>query len=145
MRSVTFLKGPPLYPCPLPVNTKIPSDRAPVTHGQRDIRASSEEMVDLPRYPLMLHPRARYRIRTAGHNAHAGWVVSPFEPAGWRSFPAAGWSGILGASAPRIQEAVMEPVKDSSHLYEVERRARHAERPGFRISELQIAPSQRVP
>ncbi len=39
----------------------------------------------------------------------------------------------------------MEPVKDSSHLYEVERRARHAERPGFRISELQIAPSQRVP
>jgi quercetin dioxygenase-like cupin family protein len=39
----------------------------------------------------------------------------------------------------------MEPVKDSSHLYEVERRARHAERPGFRISELQISPSQQVP
>jgi quercetin dioxygenase-like cupin family protein len=39
----------------------------------------------------------------------------------------------------------METVKDSSHLYEVERRARHAERPGFRISELQISPSQRVP
>lgn len=39
----------------------------------------------------------------------------------------------------------MEAVTDSSHLYEVERRARHAERPGFRISELQISPSQRVP
>ena len=39
----------------------------------------------------------------------------------------------------------MEPVKDSSHLYEVERRARHAERPGFRISELQIGPKQQVP
>jgi quercetin dioxygenase-like cupin family protein len=39
----------------------------------------------------------------------------------------------------------MESVKDSSHLYEVERRARHAERPGFRISELQISPSQQVP
>ena len=39
----------------------------------------------------------------------------------------------------------MEAVKDSSHLYEVERRARHAERPGFRISELQIAPTQNVP
>ena len=39
----------------------------------------------------------------------------------------------------------MEPVKDSSHLYEVERRARHAERPGFRITELQISPAQRVP
>ena len=39
----------------------------------------------------------------------------------------------------------MEPVKDASHLYEVERRARHAERPGFRISELQISPTQQVP
>ena len=36
-------------------------------------------------------------------------------------------------------------VKDSSSLYEVERRARHAERPGFRISELQIGPTQQVP
>ena len=39
----------------------------------------------------------------------------------------------------------MDAVKDSSHLYEVERRARHAERPGFRISELQISPTQQVP
>jgi mannose-6-phosphate isomerase-like protein (cupin superfamily) len=37
------------------------------------------------------------------------------------------------------------PVTDASHLYEVERRARHAERPGFRISELQIGPAQQVP
>lgn len=36
-------------------------------------------------------------------------------------------------------------VKDASHLYEVERRARHAERPGFRISELQLSPTQTVP
>jgi quercetin dioxygenase-like cupin family protein len=43
-------------------------------------------------------------------------------------------------------EAVERPgVKDASHLYEVERRARHAERPGFRISELQIGPRQQVP
>jgi quercetin dioxygenase-like cupin family protein len=39
----------------------------------------------------------------------------------------------------------MQAVTDSSHLYEVERRARHAERPGFRITELQISASQRVP
>jgi quercetin dioxygenase-like cupin family protein len=39
----------------------------------------------------------------------------------------------------------MEAVKDASHLYEVERRARHAERPGFHITELQISPSQKVP
>ena len=39
----------------------------------------------------------------------------------------------------------MEPVKDASHLYEVEHRAIHAERPGFRISELRISPTQQVP
>jgi quercetin dioxygenase-like cupin family protein len=38
-----------------------------------------------------------------------------------------------------------EPLKDASHLYEVERRAYHAERQGFRISELQISPTQTVP
>jgi quercetin dioxygenase-like cupin family protein len=36
-------------------------------------------------------------------------------------------------------------VKDSSSLYEVERRAYHAARPGFRIAELQISPTQKVP
>jgi len=39
----------------------------------------------------------------------------------------------------------MEAVKDGTHLYEVERRAYHAERPGFRINELQISPAQKVP
>jgi mannose-6-phosphate isomerase-like protein (cupin superfamily) len=39
----------------------------------------------------------------------------------------------------------MDPLKDASHLYEVERRARHAERAGFRISELQLSPTQQVP
>jgi len=38
-----------------------------------------------------------------------------------------------------------DALKDASHLYEVERRAYHAERPGFRISELQISPAQTVP
>jgi mannose-6-phosphate isomerase-like protein (cupin superfamily) len=39
----------------------------------------------------------------------------------------------------------MEPVKDASHLYAVERRAHHAARPGFRITELQLGPRQQVP
>ena len=39
----------------------------------------------------------------------------------------------------------MEGFKDASGLYEVERRARHAERPGFRINELQLSPTQKVP
>jgi mannose-6-phosphate isomerase-like protein (cupin superfamily) len=38
-----------------------------------------------------------------------------------------------------------EPMKDASHHYEVERRALHADRPGFRISEIQIGPAQKVP
>ena len=38
-----------------------------------------------------------------------------------------------------------QAVKDASHLYEVERRAEHAARPGFRISELQLSPTQKVP
>src|SRR5262249_50809129 len=37
------------------------------------------------------------------------------------------------------------PLKDASHLYEVERRAQHAARPGFRITELQLSPTQKVP
>lgn len=39
----------------------------------------------------------------------------------------------------------MEAMKDGSHLYAVERRDEHATRPGFRITELQISPSQKVP
>ena len=39
----------------------------------------------------------------------------------------------------------MEALRDATHLYEVERRARYAERPGFRITELQIGPGQQVP
>ena len=40
-------------------------------------------------------------------------------------------------STPRTLEA----VKDASHLYEVERRAYHLQRPGFRIAELQLSPT----
>jgi quercetin dioxygenase-like cupin family protein len=39
----------------------------------------------------------------------------------------------------------MQELKDSSALYEVERRAIHAARSGFRIAELQISPTQKVP
>ena len=38
-----------------------------------------------------------------------------------------------------------QPVKDASPLYEVERRAHHAARPGFRITELQLSATQKVP
>src|SRR4029079_3050353 len=36
-------------------------------------------------------------------------------------------------------------VKDASHLYEVERRAYHLQRPGFRIAELQLSATQTGP
>ena len=38
-----------------------------------------------------------------------------------------------------------EALKDASHLYEVERRAYHLQRPGFRVAELQLSPVQKVP
>lgn len=37
------------------------------------------------------------------------------------------------------------PLADASHLYEVERRVYYAERLGFRIGELQLSPTQKVP
>src|SRR4051812_28936730 len=52
---------------------------------------------------------------------------------------------VLERGASMKADRKLEPVKDASHLYEVERRARHAERPGFRISELQLSPTQTVP
>jgi quercetin dioxygenase-like cupin family protein len=39
----------------------------------------------------------------------------------------------------------MEAINEKGKLYEVERRAYHGVRPGFRIAELQIGPTQRVP
>ena len=39
----------------------------------------------------------------------------------------------------------MSTLKDGTALYEVERRARYGERPGFRITELQIGPTQEIP
>jgi len=39
----------------------------------------------------------------------------------------------------------MKGVKDAGGFYEVERRTYHAMRPGFRIAELQIGPTQTVP
>jgi len=39
----------------------------------------------------------------------------------------------------------MQPIKNASHLYEVERRDEHAARSGFRITELQISSEQKVP
>jgi mannose-6-phosphate isomerase-like protein (cupin superfamily) len=43
------------------------------------------------------------------------------------------------------EQHAMKAVTDASGLYEVERRAYHAARPGFRIAELQIGPAQKVP
>ncbi|HEY7679230.1 MAG TPA: cupin domain-containing protein [Terriglobia bacterium] len=39
----------------------------------------------------------------------------------------------------------METLKDATHLYEVEHRAQHAARAGFRIQEIQISKTQKVP
>ena len=38
-----------------------------------------------------------------------------------------------------------QPLKNADHLYEVEFRAYHLERPGFRISELKLSAQQSIP
>jgi quercetin dioxygenase-like cupin family protein len=64
--------------------------------------------------------------------------------------PLCGAGRTLGAIAhnavfSREAFAMQQAVKNASGFYEVERRATHAERPGFRITELQISPTQQVP
>jgi len=44
-----------------------------------------------------------------------------------------------------MEIAAMQPEKDVSRPYEVERRSHHAARPGFRIAEMQISPTQTIP
>jgi quercetin dioxygenase-like cupin family protein len=39
----------------------------------------------------------------------------------------------------------MPALKDATHLYGVESRSIYGERPGFKITELKISPSQRIP
>src|SRR5262245_172100 len=53
---------------------------------------------------------------------------------------------MMQRGCPSGEHVMSKPaVKDASGLYEVERRAYHAVRPGFRIAELQISPTQKVP
>src|SRR6266566_4114716 len=82
-----------------------------------------------PQVPARNRPGARHSEKSlAGRN---GFSISPGR-----------YTGRLSA---QFKEAVMEAVKDASHLYEVERRTIHAARPGFRINEIQISPKQKVP
>jgi quercetin dioxygenase-like cupin family protein len=51
----------------------------------------------------------------------------------------------MNKNMERTLMAESQPLRDASHLYEVERRVYYAERPGFRIGELQLSPTQKVP
>jgi quercetin dioxygenase-like cupin family protein len=44
-----------------------------------------------------------------------------------------------------LERVHVQPLNAAGRTYEVERRADHAVRPGFRIVEMQIGPTQRVP
>jgi quercetin dioxygenase-like cupin family protein len=44
-----------------------------------------------------------------------------------------------------LERVHVQPLNAAGRTYEVERRAHHAVRPGFRIVEMQIGPTQRVP
>src|SRR5262245_27587564 len=49
------------------------------------------------------------------------------------------------ARGHRSRRHAMEALKDGTALYEVERRVEHAARPGFRITEIQLSSTQKVP
>src|SRR5947208_9363706 len=85
---------------------------------------------------------SRYARRTTSGTSSRRLVSAPPSRSPWRVRA----RGATCASRwRRTRRMDMQGVKDASALYEVERRARHAERPGFRISELQISPTQQVP
>src|SRR5437867_4425983 len=85
---------------------------------------------------------SRYARRTTSGTSSRRLVSAPPSRSPWRVRA----RGATCASRwRRTRRMDMQGVKDSSALYEVERRARHAERPGFRINELQISPKQQVP
>jgi quercetin dioxygenase-like cupin family protein len=44
-----------------------------------------------------------------------------------------------------LKKVHMQPLNAAARTYEVERRAYHAVRPGFRIAEMQIGPAQTIP
>jgi quercetin dioxygenase-like cupin family protein len=52
---------------------------------------------------------------------------------------------LAGHIRQEMETAAMQPVKDTSRFYEVERRSHYAARPGFRIAEMQIGPMQTIP
>jgi quercetin dioxygenase-like cupin family protein len=67
-----------------------------------------------------------------------------FAPGGEREHRTSVFSDPFAARrAP--EEAEMATLKDGTALYDVERRVRYGERPGFRITELQIGPTQQIP
>src|SRR5262249_471035 len=69
------------------------------------------------------------------------------------SSPSVGWSLSIAHVdiAPSFREVHMptpqpkQAVKDPSHLYTLDPPARHSQRPGFRITQLQLSPTQTVP
>ena len=54
---------------------------------------------------------------------------------------------LLAAHPDYLREAGVkqgQSIRDASHLHEAERRVEHAARPGFRILELELSPTQKV-
>src|SRR6266853_2118712 len=99
--------------------------------------------------------RAMFEPPEKGERAHS--KSSPLDeakPTFFRSGPwAAGWlllveegeRAALNFQRKDFEIVQQDQIRDASHLYEVERRVQHAARPGFRIMELQLSPTQKVP
>src|SRR5262249_756947 len=95
---------------------------------------------------ILVRPEVKERLAAIGFGVS---ISSPEEFQAQIKSEMARWAKVIhDANIKRMEwsgGAGMKGGKDSSGLYEVERRAYHAARPGFRIAELQISPTQKVP
>src|SRR5439155_1522248 len=93
------------------------------------------------------HPRTGLPAIRAFYHRRRGAFLGQRSAADGRAMargPMVGAAGVrkdrAAAKGSDSLEETMEPIKDPTHLFEVERMAYFAQRPGFHISELQISP-----
>ena len=75
----------------------------------------------------------------------SGYFMTGTDTEVGKTWCTVGLMAALPGDRGRAEEAEVNPQVEPTPPYAVERSARHAERPGFRITELQIGPSQEVP
>ena len=77
--------------------------------------------------------------------ATCGTGPTVITAAHWITHLGLDWDNPVRRSCQQDREQPMNVVTDTSKLFEAERRVHHLVRPNFRITEMQISPTQEVP